>query len=193
MTRFATILMIVFATTPAVAADNQFGSAGVIAPSGAVSLTYQKESPPEGDSVSTTSLSFAPTLMYFVIDNLAVGGGLVLDRTSGDDESFTTYGIAPAIGYNIRFDSLSLMPTATLQFAKGTLEYDFMGTTEEVNMTVVNLLIDAPILYHAGNFFVGVGPRFSTTLVSKSGDGDAMEDASKSTTLGVVSQIGGWF
>ncbi len=193
MTRFATILIIVFATTSAAAADNPFGSAGVIAPSGAISLTYQKVSPPEGDSESTTTLSLAPTLMYFVIDNLAVGGGLVLEHASNDADSYTIYGIAPAVGYNIPFDNLSLMPTLTLQLARGTMDSDFMGTTQKLNMAVVNLVIDAPILYHAGNFFVGVGPYFSTTLVSKIGDGDATEDASKDTTLGIVSKIGGWF
>lgn len=52
-----------------------------------------------GDDEKTTSFQFLPALQYFVRPGLAVGGELLLTRTSRDDLTVTSYGVGPALSY----------------------------------------------------------------------------------------------
>ncbi|MBI5511077.1 MAG: outer membrane beta-barrel protein [Deltaproteobacteria bacterium] len=180
----------------ATASAQSFGSPGVIAPGGNVSFYYLKSSPPEGSSTSSTSVVLMPTVMYFVIDNLAVGGQVILNTSSSDRTSSSAYGLAPAVGYNVPFsDVLSVFPSLMVGFQTGSSEYTFStGGKMKSSSTKLAAIVDAPVLFHHGNFFIGGGPNLSFDLMAKeTPDGGSSVDAHKLMMLGVSSFIGGWF
>ncbi|HEX7118849.1 MAG TPA: outer membrane beta-barrel protein [Longimicrobiales bacterium] len=55
----------------------------------------------DGDPVDReTQLTLAPSVQYFLLPGLAVGGNLSLSRRGfGDDDAVTSYGIGPAVTY----------------------------------------------------------------------------------------------
>jgi hypothetical protein len=55
----------------------------------------------DGEDVDdrVTQLSITPSLQYFILPGLALGGELTLARAWDDDDSNTVYGIGPAVTY----------------------------------------------------------------------------------------------
>ncbi len=191
----ACVIAAVIAMTASVAsAQSKFGNAGAWSPFGVVGASFTKVSPPSGsddDSTTTKGITLMPGVFYFVADNLAVGGQITLDYQSLDEDlSTTSYGLAPMVGYNIPMaDNVSLFPSAYLSYQKSTLS---AGDTD-LGQSTLTLGVRAPVLYHVNNFFLGIGPAFSTDLVSKMSLDDKSEDNTKTTTIGVASTLGGSF
>jgi hypothetical protein len=145
----------------------RFGDAGTLSPSGTIAGAYATNTPSH-----EASILFAPTLFYFVLDGFAVGGGVgFLYSKNPDGSIMTSYSVAPAIGYNLHLSNrFSLFPNARLGFSW----YTGAGL---LNNTSSQLLIEAPLLAHFGNFFVGAGPYLGPPAA----------------TLGFTTVTGGWF
>jgi opacity protein-like surface antigen len=48
---------------------------------------------------NNTEIASAPNVGYFIINNLAVGGNIIVDYTKLNDDKFTNFGIGPFIRY----------------------------------------------------------------------------------------------
>jgi len=177
-------------------AEQKFGDAGIMVPSGSVSLDYSSSKPPEGDKTSETFIGVAPGLLVFVTENFAVGGRVALSRWADDEDSSSlTFGMGPVVGLNVPLgDNLSLFPQFAIFAAVSNYKNDINGETFKTEHTTGYVYLEVPVLYHVQNFFMGAGPYFATDMVSKySVDGGTAEDGSKDTSLGLSTTIGGWF
>ena len=183
------------ATTAAGGAEDVaagFGMLGQIAISGELQASFTHEStssPGGGGSSSINVVSFQPALDYFVAPNVSVGGALVIthgDSGSGSG-SETAVGILARAGYNLHLAPIvSFWP----QLAIGYLHDSFSGGGASGSGYSVPLQLFAPILVHVTtHLFVGIGPAFSTDLLSKV---EGM-DAGKITDIGISSVVGGYF
>jgi hypothetical protein len=130
-----------------------------------------------------------PSLDYFVIPNVSVGGALSITHGSlgGSTGDVTGIGILVRGGYNLHLaPMISLWP----QLQLGYLHESFSGGGMSTSGYTIPLQIFAPFLVHVTtHLFVGIGPAFSTDLVSKV----QSQDASKTTDIGIESVVGGYF
>jgi hypothetical protein len=185
------------ATTAAPAAGDiaaEFGQQGQIAISGDLqaSFVHESNSPPGGGaSTSSNVITIQPSLDYFVAPNVSVGGAIAI--THGDfgtgNGSLTGIGILARGGYNLHLaPMLSLWPQIAIGYIHESI--DPGGGIASQSGYVVPLRIFAPLLIHpVAHLFVGIGPVFSTELMSKVGG----QDAGKTTDFGIASVVGGYF
>jgi len=126
---------------------------------------------------STTNIQLQPAVDYFIIDNLSLGGFLLLNYTHAPSAHSTTFGIGPRIGYNIPLSPLlSIWPKLGFSFSSVTSS----GRSDSNNLA---LNIFVPLMVHpAPHFFLGFGPALDVDLT-----GDT-----KSTTIAGRLTIGGW-
>jgi len=164
--RLALLLLAVAAPSwTRAATPGRFGDAGTLAPSGGLVVSHADSGP------GLTSVAVAPLIFYFVTNGLAVGGsvGFSYVKRSGI-QAATAISVGPAIGYNIRVrDDISLFPNARYQYSRAT-----SGPAAGVSQT--DLLLQAPLLVHFGNFYVGVGPFLGV-----------------GSSFGLTTITGGWF
>lgn len=114
-----------------------------------------------------------PSLDYFLMSRLSVGGHVRLLFTSGD---YSEQGVGGRVGYSFPLtDRVSWWPRAGLIYTR--------GDGNNVDFDVVDLDISAPFLFHlVPNFFFGLGP---VATIKVYGDGDAV--------FGLQSVVGGTF
>jgi hypothetical protein len=158
------------------APTGRFGDAGVFSPSGQIWLSQSAAS-----SAPSTMLVVTPLLLYFVTDGLAVGGGVggTYSRFASGGAT-TTLHLAPSLGYNLWLgDRVSLFPTVLVVFSS-------QRAPQLAASSSVALSVEAPVLVHVGNFFVGAGPTYRATLQPRSA-------ASGSAEIGLTTVTGGWF
>lgn len=154
---------------------------------------------------SVTRFGVAPTLDYFVVDNLSLGAQLLFSigtisppsAAAGEPQpqstTLTTFGIAPQIGYNIALgESFSFWPK--VYFAYATISASNNGGSEEVS----SLGLFAPFLYHpVRHFYLGLGPNVATQLGNSSstsgGNVTTTTYNDKATSLGIMATFGGYF
>jgi len=169
-----------------------FGLPGQIAISGDLQASFVHESQSAvggGSSSSVTVVSITPSLDYFVAPNVSVGGALQI--THGDFGSgsgtVTGIGLLARAGYNLHLaPMLSFWP----QLQLGYVHQSFSGGGASASGYTVPLAIFAPLLVHiTQHLFAGIGPIFSTDLISKV----QSNDASKATDIGISSLVGGYF
>lgn len=72
----------------------------------------------ESDPERSTFLNFSPSVQYFVLPGLAVGGNVVAQRSSTGDASVNTLGVGPAVSYYFGGSERSLYP-----FVSGSVRY----------------------------------------------------------------------
>jgi hypothetical protein len=178
-------------------AQTRFGSKGTLTPSGFLAIERSSWS---SHSIEAWQADLSPGAMYFITDNLAVGGFVNLSYGStsfGSTEAVTTYGygIAPSIGWNLWLgDRVSLFPQVSFHADWLRISGD-PGSTTRV-LTVQGFL---PALFHvASHFYVGLGPSISrevdsTTILDGGGAVATTGDPGKFTRISVQSVIGGWF
>jgi hypothetical protein len=183
-------------TPPAAAADDVaagFGVQGQIAISGELQASFVHESTSSVNGVAGTSsnvITVQPSLDYFVMPNVSVGGALSITHGSigGSSGDVTGIGILARAGYNLHLTPLiSLWP----QLQLGYLHESFSGGGgPSASGYSIPLQIFVPFLFHVTtHLFVGIGPAFSTELVSKV----QSMDQPKTTDIGVESVVGGYF
>jgi len=146
---------------------------------------------------SGTIFSIAPAADYFVIDNLSVGGQVLLGFGSysppapAQGGTTTVYGIAPQIGYNLGLtDSISFWPKLYFAYV-GSSTSNNGGSTSSGTIGIF-----APFLFHiATHFYAGVGPDFSTEAFANqtNAGGQNVANPTKVTTFGAMGTFGGWF
>lgn len=179
---------------PPAAAGSPFGNAGqlVISDDLKAGLLYSTLS--EGDA-SVTTLQLQPAVDFFVIPNLSIGGQLSIGYTTQDDGAGgslngTTIGILPRVGYNIPLGAMaSLWPRVAIGYVHASAS---TGVPGSASASAYSIVFEAfvPFLFHpVPHFFIGGGPILSTELVSKVED----MDSTKTTSIGAVSTLGGYF
>ena len=137
---------------------------------------------------SSNTIAIQPSLDYFVAPQISVGGTLAIAHSSlggGSTGSLTLIGIGARGGYLLNINEmLSLWPQLQLSYAH--LSFSPGSATG----SSVSLAIFAPLLYHiTQHLFFGIGPSFSTDLMSKV----MSMDAPKTTDFGLTSVVGGYF
>jgi hypothetical protein len=169
---FATLLL-----TAPVAFASEFGQKGQVLPSGSISYVHFSS----GD-VSQSRLLVEPEVRYFVLDHLALGGGLLyeidnLTVAGVDRPSVTTAGLDIAASYDVPLDRFFSL------FVSTSLYGIQRGGTD----VVWGASAFAPLLFHPANhFFLGAGLSFAADLF-------ASGDSPKATAFGLRSIVGGYF
>ena len=184
---------VLFAAAPGSAAEAGpgFGHAGQIVPSGSLAFTWSSTKAPGGGSASDTSFTFAPTVGYFIIDNVIVGGSLLGAVHSPEGApNVTSFGIAVMGGYNVNLmEKFSLLPELSLGYASVS-----SGSGDaKISYGSFGLDIFVPVLWHpVPHFFLGIGPNLHADLTSSATAGGVSGDGNKTTTFGIMTTIGGW-
>ena len=136
---------------------------------------------------SITRFTLAPSMLWFVADNVALGGGLLFEHVDseldpGPDNTFTLFGFGPTGAYNLRFSALaSLLPQLQLTYLHIEGPDDASGYS-------LGLRLAAPLLVHvAPHLFFGVGPELNRSLIGKRDGIDA-----SGTSFAFSFLIGGW-
>ena len=186
------------AAPPAAAAsptDNGLGTVGqfVISDDLQIALIRESRSTP-GQTIETTRVELQPAVDYFVAANLSIGGQLRISYTSvpnnsGTSNDTTTIGLLPRIAYNVALSpTSSIWPRVALGYVHTSM--DSYGGAVTSSGYIVSLEIFVPLVFQpVPHFFLGGGPLVSTDLVSKFED----MDAAKTTNIGLMSTIGGYF
>ncbi len=174
------------------APGDEFGHAGQLAIQADLQLHLEGNSYSDNGG-SGSDILIQPAADYFVIDHLSVGGAVILDIASynnnGHGSTTTTFGIAPRVGYNIPIvDRLSFWPDLFISYSAASTSNN--GPSDDV----FALGVFAPVLFHpVPHFFVGLGPNLSTELShSHSDGGQNVNNYPKLTQYGIMSTIGGW-
>ncbi len=167
--------------------DARFGSPRTLALSGGISLYNARTG-----GTNITVLSLAPTGMYFVADEFAVGLGLGLGwlKPSQGDSS-TTVSLAPTVGFNVPVaPAISVFP----QVGVGYRHNSGGGGSSYSSYSASSVALQGfvPILVHVGNFFLGGGPMLEREIYSSYDVGGASHDAEETTTFGLMTMLGGW-
>jgi hypothetical protein len=178
---------------PSVPADSPsaiFGGEGQLAISSDAGFSLSNTSISDVDG-STTQLIVRPSVDYFVVDYLSLGGFLGLEYNTTPGGSSTQMSIGPRVGYNIPFsERFSFWPKLGFSFASTSQEEEDTETPDgevilgsDESSTSLQLNIFAPVMFHpVEHFFLGLGPAFDLDLT-----GD-----DKATTIAVRLTIGGW-
>jgi hypothetical protein len=150
----------------------EFGHEGQWVPNGKVNFTFESQ-----NDADTTRFELAPTLLYFITDHWAIGGGFTLGITSGDGGDTTLIGLQPTVGYNLPInDSWSFLPQGSIYFVALGGDADGQALGFEAY---------APFLFHAAShFFLGIGPVLRADITS---------DAGEVFRFGATSIVGGYF
>jgi hypothetical protein len=182
-TSFGSVALLLTAAT---AHAESLGEKGQIAISGDFELAITSDSVEDGDS--STNITIAPALDFFLARNLSVGGQVVFAQNDEELGDVQTFGAAARVGYVIGLGKISIWPRGGLSFARSS--FDTAG--DDLSVTRLTLNVYAPVLFHpVDHFFLGLGPVFDVDLVAD--DNSDLFEASKITSIGVVSTIGGYF
>jgi len=167
-----------------------FGLVGQIAITGDAQLSFAHNSA-SGGGRSTNTLTLLPSASYFVVPNVSVGAGLLIQHGSTSVDAgiasfsvdVTAIGLIVSGGYNLHLTPvLSMWAQVRLGYAHLSTS---VGNTSSSGHTVP-FEISVPFLYHpVEHFFLGLGPSFTTELSSSS--------SSKATSIGLSSVVGGYF
>ena len=130
----------------------------------------------EGHLRKGWELRLHPSLDYFTVQNVSVGGVFGFTYTSGNP-SKTTLDLGVRAGYSLVITpQVTFWPTAGIFYSHTSFSSGGGGGSS------TNLAINAPFLFHiVPHFFVGAGPVF--TLPLDSGDNG----------YGLQTVVGGWF
>ena len=176
-----------------------FGDQGQLAISADANLGFTGASYSDNGGSAFTFL-IQPSVDYFVIDNLSLGGFVAYEHVStspgggGNSTNTDVFGIGPRIGYNIRIgNSFSFWPRALIEYT--TASTSAGGPSQSQNAWEIGVF--APFLFHpVEHFFLGLGPILTTQLsnsVSRSQNGQSIStDLRKATTYGIAFTLGGW-
>lgn len=167
-----------------------FGQVRQIVVTGDAQVSFAHNSASGGGGSSNT-LTLMPSASYFVVPNVSVGVGLLIQHGSNSfntgvgsfSADVTTIGLILSGGYNLHLTPvLSMWAQLALGYAHTSTSSGNMSASGHT----VPLGISVPFLYHpVEHFFFGLGPSFTTELSSSS--------SSKETSIGISSVVGGYF
>jgi opacity protein-like surface antigen len=136
-----------------------------------------------------------PSLDYFVIPNLSIGGAVGVAHGTGavgvPDVSGTGILVEARVGYNIPLnDMFSIWPHLGIGYEH--VSVDFNGGSGSGYR--VPLIVTVPVLWHpADHFFLGVGPTLTTELANSITVNGQSMDQQKTTDVGLTAVLGGYF
>lgn len=181
----------------------QFGEAGTVALSLNHNLLVNTTDLLSGDELQGTvfvapnvSLALAVGAQWFSASPLGSG--------SNPQNSFIFHA-GPRLGYDLRLSSfVSFWPQVGVDYRRfDTQETTASGfgpggqttsSTQTVTSNAFGVTVLAPVLIHpTRGFFVGAGPAFYADLSNSTSSGNASQDNSKITSVGVIATIGGNF
>ncbi|NTX08828.1 MULTISPECIES: hypothetical protein [Myxococcus] len=155
-----------------------FGNAGqiVVSSDASANLGYTTEGAGYG------FFNLAPSVDYFLKENLSIGSGVNLAVVFGDGDTAAAFGINARVGYNISLtEKVSVWPKAIVTLFVGDNILSLPDGTGSASTVILEGY--APFLYHVtSHFFVGAGPRLAFGL------GDDVD-----VTFSVGTTVGGYF
>lgn len=177
------------APNPLLAPAAGFGSPGTIVVSSDFDLGFEYSNP-SGAAKGQMTFKLAPSLAFFLMQNLAVGGFLDLTHTARDGGSTTSFSVGPLVGYNIPLSQrLSLMPTLGIGYAWTKNKEDLPGGARSSTTDGFTLVVRAPVLFHPlAHVFVGLAPYVNWGLSAK----NEGVDLPKQRDFGVTLDLGFW-
>jgi len=195
----STIPLAASAQGPASRGANEFGAKGQISVN--VDLPFTSDAPQfaiyntsySGTSGSTTTVSIAPALDYFVSQNLSIGGqlGFTHDSLSAPGSNVSVVGSGFVLGVRGGLN-IPLTPAFSL-WPRLSLTYRSLSGGGFTN-SWVPLTIFVPVLWHpASHFFLGGGPVFATELSNSWESNGFSVDGEKATVFGLQAVVGGYF
>ncbi len=136
-------------------------------------------------SVSGPDITIAPSLLFFLARNLAVGGLINFHHEAEGDSSTTEFALGPLAGYNIWISPrASIFPLVGIEYIRGKLSQQTSGGRETITLQRFALLLKAPVLFHPfPHLFVGFGPILLLDFTSKLNDADYAKTRSFGLTL----------
>jgi len=186
-------------TQPKKPAEPAFGRTGQIVLTSATeaSIGHGSYSQSKG---SSTSVTFAPGIDYFVSDGTSIGGEIVIDYSNGkgldesganEELSSTSLGFVLRAGYNLRLaDVASIWLNGGVGYGSVDSSVSTAMGTNQHTRTRGWIEAAAPLLVHpASHFFVGAGPA----LFHELSDRDQYNYENKATQLALRLVLGGWF
>ena len=188
-----------FAEEAPEAAPAKFGDAGQVA----LSLN-QDIGLRTGDLLAGTGVQFS----YFAADHLSIGLGAAVAWSSTpalspgqpgtDNTNIFLLRAGPRVGYDIPLSSyVSFWPQIGVDLRR--FETDSPSFAQAAGSSSTNVAISfaavAPLVFHpVRGFFIGAGPSFATDFINRqSSNGSGWNDASKTTSIGLLATVGGAF
>jgi hypothetical protein len=169
---------------------NDLGERGAVSINGAFGLDITSSSTDADNDQSITEVRVAPNGDLFVVPNVSLGGGLLVDYRSQGDASSTAFGLQGRAGYYLPLGSAGVWLQVGFDYLHG--KNSFSSALGSIDYTTDTFALDiyVPIIVHlAPNFFFGLGPSLKQDLVY-SDDSDAVPDV-KRRVLGITSIVGG--
>jgi hypothetical protein len=190
--RFLLPTLLAALSIPAVAHADMPGKQGqiVIRSDFDISASYSKtelpSSAPPGATAPDATIQFllGPAADYFVVPGVSVGGQLFFRYAKTGDNSTTGYGLGPRVGYYANFMSgLGIWPQVAFHYSSTKISTKDSSSSGSAS----DLQISAPLVIElVDHFFLGIGPYVRLDL--------SVPDAvGKTTTIGVATQVGGYF
>lgn len=186
-------MLLLLAAAPA--DDVRFASAGTVVPGGQIQLTHNTFHPPGGRAFTAMSAFLGPEIDYFVLDDFSIGAGIGLGGTAHEGSTHASVGLRLGVGYYLALsDDVGLYPRVGLSVGWARSSWD--APDDQVDSSRNQSLsgtVYAPMLYHSGHFFIGMGPSMSKVFFANSTIGDQTTDGGTSTSIAIATTIGGWF
>jgi hypothetical protein len=169
------IFVLLLVVGAAARAQSAFGSQGQIVPFGTVAYTHASGFV-GGDA---NQILIQPGAMWFPANNVAVGGQVIYGFVDAGT-SFHELGFEPLVGFAVPFgNQLAFFPRVGMQF-----EWLLPSGGNSANRVALDGF--APLLFiPAPHVYIGFGPQLNVEVASSA--------ASKVTSFGLASQIGGYF
>lgn len=124
---------------------------GSIIIAGDASLSSSKA---ENDDDRTTTIRLAPSLQYFIRPGLAIGGEVLLSRTSLGNASISQYGVGPRLSYYFGQGARTMHPfvSGSITFANGSSD------PGDIDFSSRDVTLRAGLLFMVSNA-VGINPN----------------------------------
>ncbi len=168
-----------------------FGSPGQIAITSEfdIDLRYVSESL-SGLSESGPDITISPSIMFFIANQLAVGGLLGFHHEGREDDTYSSFIFGPIASYNFPIsDRASIFPTFGLTYTWEKTSVASGGGRMTNSGAQFGMLIKAPVLFHPfPHVFVGFGPVIIVDFTSSAEVGPP----TKTRSFGLTMDLGFW-
>ena len=165
------VLCVVLLATPAFAQDPQITTkAGTMSMGGALTFDIDMLIPDQGDSTTGFQLNVLPTFGYFLMDNLALEGGLLFNMGFGDlyEDAGMNLGFGVGAKYYIPMGRMAIYVGAGLGMS-------FYVPEEGDTQKSLAIAVPAGILYAMNQWVaLDLGLRFSYTMSLEDGGASYM-------------------
>jgi len=183
---FVLVLLLAVSMATTSFADTRFGKKGTLTAAGSVS--YSNDTADNGASeMKTSEIDFAPTVGYFIMDGLLIGGGLGYNSTTkevgNNEEDTSALGVMAIVQYYYLLQG-------TL-FLGGGAHVGYFSTDEGTELSGIGFGVQAgPTIAFGGKFGGWVSLLATFDSMTLKGDNDVEID---NTGFGVGTELGLFF